>query len=689
MTDPWIDRPIRSQAEDELGRRAYAVHAAQRIRQGHTWEDSIVYSLSGAWGAGKTSMLAMIVEEVRKDSQWQIAQFTPWATSDVTGLLGDFFASLAAALPADRGRQVREVLGEIVQQAAPAGHAVPHAGGLVTGAAKRVGAALKAPRPWHELFDHAMAAVRGLDTPVLVVVDDVDRLQTDELAELLKVVRLLGRFGGIHYLLAYDEATLFATLARAGLVREDDGGAHRFMEKIVQYPLIVPELTSYQLLRRLELGISEALAADQRSPLGGDRVKELDDQFRVLLATPRAVDRYLAQLRHHLPLLAAGEVNDEDFIVLTLLRVVFPRVYEELPRWRAQLISGNTGELDEDRGADMRMKPFDPTSLLSAAPFGLRVEAAVLLRDLFPALPTVGVRFTKAPRARAISHERYFDRYFTMGVPDHDMADAVVARALDGATRGDDAELTALLTDAEPERAALALEKASALSEAGELADSARLALLRLLLPLLDRWPEFQGVFTSGRRNVMRWCVSLLLGLTDAADKTELAAAVASAPGFEDRTELLYRAVRNGERTLPVPATAVLCQVADDAAQRLAQHIAQQDTAPEDGEFGWLITFLSETNMGSAAHRHIGDGLREGRFGIEDVAARFVSIDNIPDRSKLAGRRREEFAALVPAEDDEWYDEPIDSAVDPEDVSWANRRRGARGRLPRPGLPQA
>lgn len=682
MTDPWIDRPIRSQAEDELGRRAYAVHAAKRIREGHTWDDSIVYSLAGAWGAGKTSMLAMIVEEVRKDSQWRIAEFTPWATSDVTGLLGDFFASLAAALPADRGRQVREVLGEIVQQAAPAGHTVPHAGGVVTGAAKRVGAALKAPRPWRELFDRAMAAVRALDTPVLVVVDDVDRLQTDELAELLKVVRLLGRFGGIHYLLAYDEATLFATLARAGLVRDDNGGAHRFMEKIVQYPLVVPELTSYQLLRRLELGINEALAADQRPALAGDRVKELNDQFRVLLPTPRAVDRYLAQLRHHLPLLTAGEVNEEDFVVLTLLRVAFPLLYDELPRWRAQLTSGHTGELDEDRGAEIRMKPFDPIPLLGAVSVGLQAEAAVLLRDLFPALPTRGVRFTQAPRARAISHERYFDRYFTMGVPDHDMADAVVARALDCATRGDGAELTALLTAADPERAALALEKASGLSEARELADSARLALLRLLLPLLDRWPELQDLFTSGHRNVMRWCVSLLSGLTDAADETELAAIVGTAPGFEDRTELLYRAVRTGERTLPAPATAVLRQVADEAARRLAYQIALQDTAPEDEEVGWLITFLSETNMGSAAQRHIGDGLREGLFGIADVAARFVSIDDISGRPRLARSRREEFAALVPIEEDQWYGQPIDSDVDPEDVSWANRRRGAVGRFP-------
>ena len=261
MTDVWIDRAISSQAEDEFGRQPYAVHAAQRIRAGHTWDDSVVYGLTGAWGSGKSSMVAMIVEEIRKDRQWRIARFTPWATGDVTGLLGDFFVSLSTALPADRAKQAREALGELAQLSAPAGQLVPYAGGVVSGAAKRVGVALKGPRPWDQAFDRAMVAVRTVDTPVLVVADDIDRLQADELAALLKVVRLLGRFGGVHYLLAYDEATLFSTLARAGLVREDDGGAHRFMEKIVQYPFIVPDLSSFQLLRRVELGIGEALGA--------------------------------------------------------------------------------------------------------------------------------------------------------------------------------------------------------------------------------------------------------------------------------------------------------------------------------------------------------------------------------------------------------------------------------------------
>lgn len=103
MPSPWTDAPITAKSEDELGRTDYAVHAARLIADSHSWEDSIVLGLTGPWGSGKSSMLAMISEELDATyPSWQVARFTPWATGDVAGLLGDFYASLSQALPRRR-----------------------------------------------------------------------------------------------------------------------------------------------------------------------------------------------------------------------------------------------------------------------------------------------------------------------------------------------------------------------------------------------------------------------------------------------------------------------------------------------------------------------------------------------------------------------------------------------------------
>ena len=105
---------------------------------------------------------------------------------------------------------------------------------------------------------------------------------------------------------------------------------------------------------------------------------DLHDHFGSLLPTPRAVDRYLAQLRHHLPLLPEEEVHDEDVVVLTLLRVAFPLLYARLPRWRAELTSGHTGQLDAS-GQDLEMERFEIDRLLENIPLGLRDDARTLL----------------------------------------------------------------------------------------------------------------------------------------------------------------------------------------------------------------------------------------------------------------------------------------------------------------------
>ncbi|USQ76805.1 P-loop NTPase fold protein [Ornithinimicrobium cryptoxanthini] len=65
MPTPWTDAPITARSEDELGRAGYAVHAARLIADSHSWEDSIVFGLTGPWGSGKSSWQRSVVLSVR------------------------------------------------------------------------------------------------------------------------------------------------------------------------------------------------------------------------------------------------------------------------------------------------------------------------------------------------------------------------------------------------------------------------------------------------------------------------------------------------------------------------------------------------------------------------------------------------------------------------------------------------
>ena len=348
MTAPhrWSDEPITSAAQDEFARAGYARRAAGLIDGSWSSDTSTVFGLTGPWGSGKTSLIEMIVEELPTGQQgWHVARFTPWASTDVAGLLSEFCASLAEALPKDRRKAVKKSLATLLRIAAPAAALVPVAGSSAAKAAEATSEALTRAVPWQVAFEDAAEKLRETGKRLLIIADDIDRLQADELMALLKVVRLLGRFPGTRYLLAYDDQTLARTLSTAWGVEDDGEAAGKFMEKIVQYPLVVPPLLDHQLVERLETGIDTVLHEAGRPPMEARRLSNVRDILPALLLTPRAIDRLLAQLRYYLVLLDPAEIDDEDVILLSIVRTSFPQVYDSLPRWRSRLLTGHSGEI--------------------------------------------------------------------------------------------------------------------------------------------------------------------------------------------------------------------------------------------------------------------------------------------------------------------------------------------------------
>ncbi|TNC42303.1 KAP family NTPase [Mumia zhuanghuii] len=686
MPTPWTDAPITAKSEDELGRADYAAHAARLIADSHSWKDSIVFGLTGPWGSGKSSMLAMISEELSATHpSWQIARFTPWATGDVAGLLADFYASLSQTLPNRRAARLRTALGTLAQVAAPAASAIPWVGGAVASAAGSAGEALKNQPPWDKAFKTATNELKKLNTPVLLIADDIDRLQTEELLALLKVVRLLGRFPGVHYLLAYDESTLFQALSKANLVREGDGAA-LFMEKIVQYPLAVPPLLPTQLLARLNAGLDAALADAGRPHLNSERLGSLVEVYRSQLGTPRAIDRYLAQLRHHLPLVESEEIDDEDVIVLTLLRTAFPTLYQQLPRWRDQLISGHTGEIERSGRSSVEYEPFDLEPLVMALPGHSRSDARVLLTDLFPKLRSAGLSYRTSKRG--ISDTQYFDRYFAMGIPSHDVSDVEVAKAIADIGQGQPTALTALLAQASSERVILVVDKGRHFTDEVPKdggGDVLRLRLVELLVTALENVNDNESLFMSPRDWVRRWASQVVAQLTNEVTGDALLGALDATPQLWRKIEVIYHAA-SGAGPHPACLDQVIAELSVQATEEMIVHFRAKDAAPGDTKPGFLIHFLRSADKIAPLADAVATGLASDAFTLADVAARLVPtriLYGVGTKYELDDFEQEAFNALVPPTTDRWYQSPI-VEVDKHDLSWRNRRAYAAGRAKQP-----
>lgn len=680
MQQHWTDREIRKRSEDSFGRSSYADRAAELIASVHTWEDSAVFGLTGQWGSGKTSMLYMIDEAlVEAHPDYKVVRFTPWATNDVAGVLADFYSSIASALPTNRVADARKLFGSLLKMAAPAGKLVPFAGELVAGALETSGQSLTAIDPWNVAFDKAVTLLKDNHAPILVIVDDIDRLQGDELLCVLKVIRLLGRFPGVQYLLAYDQEALAHSLHAAGAVHSPTGG-RRYVEKIVQYTLPVPQLLDVQLNRRLTESLTTVIRAHRDDPGTGPmhRVIEARAHMRALLITPRAIDRFVAQVNYDLGLHEPGEIDDQDLIILALLRTAFPPVYDRLSMHQDQLITGAT---EGGRGDVLPKGRWDASEVLNDLPQPEALRALEILKVLFPKLS----HHTAVAARKRICTPDYFGRYFAMGILDaHDIADSTVFEAVRAACEGDGTALAGLLTNPEIDVATLAFDKACDAYNtvcATSDAESASAGMFASAVPIVDDIASVGGVMFDLREMVVRWVGGVVMRrLADDIDSEAVLAALNTA---ELNTQLaVVRSASHASDTTPPWLKAIHERMLPTVANEFLEHLRQGDNA--HFERGELLTFLRNASAAGVdlepARNAIAESARAGEFGIADLASRFV-YQSLGDHLQADP---DGYSRIAPNDDDPWYDQSVVHGIDESDGTWVNRKRYAAGRFKRP-----
>lgn len=329
---------------------------------------------------------------------------------------------------------------------------------LVGDAAEAVATAgmekLAQPPAWHLEFEKLSEAIAKRKQRVLVVVDDVDRLDGEELRALLRVVRLLGRFQNVHYLMAYDQATIDGLLANAPAA----GAGSEFMEKIVQYPFELPPVPMVAR-RRWARGILDVIA-----PISyelGDGEAERRDRLIVLLAlgleTPRAASRLREQVLSLTGLLDVAEVDLLDFITVTWLRIAHHGVWDDVRLNKDHYLSWENADPEDDRASQLS----EVEALVGARGRARPVLEAIkfLFEPNGPTNPSASARWR-------IRHRRYFDRYFQVGMADDDVSERkvedAVSEIMSGVASGENVTyLRNVIIGDDAERTAFALQIAS------------------------------------------------------------------------------------------------------------------------------------------------------------------------------------------------------------------------------------
>lgn len=456
------DLPITSARHDLLNRSGFA--AAARAIRGWTQEASLVIGLFGDWGSGKSSLKNMILESLNadapEDERITVVEFNPWQINDRDGLMRAFFNDVGAALarpwPGEdqsRAKQraakwktygsylslgawltksAREVLRLL---------GVPFVDDILQGVERCFAESAEVTKQGteglearsevlnktlFELKQEVHEALRSLPRPLLVVLDDVDRLTRQEICLLFQLIKANADFPNLIYLVLAQRGVLVRALEE---IAPDHGEA--FLEKIVQVSLTVPRIEGSQL--------KEILFAGLRRFLQGNAIEDRFDRDRwtrlclggvlTFFENLRDVNRFLSSFGFHVGVFRSGnsfEVNPVDLIAVEVLRVFVPEVYERLPQMKHILTDQprlwREEELEQDKAQLER--------LLKAAPEDSRAAVRGILENLFPSTSAVLSGFSHSdasnnwfPELRICSH-KVFERYFQLALPSGDISQA-------------------------------------------------------------------------------------------------------------------------------------------------------------------------------------------------------------------------------------------------------------------------
>lgn len=318
------DNPIERPGDDALGRNEPARLFADQVL---AFDPSagLVVAVLGPWGSGKTSFLNLATARL-KELDVAVLQFNPWMFSGAEQLVSSFFIELSAQL------KVRPGLAEIGEDLEDYGEGFSGLGWLPLvgpwiergrGATKVLAKILQRRKEGvggrRVKLEHAL---RSIDSPIVVVLDDIDRLTTTEIRDVFKLVRLTANFPNIIYLLAFDRRRVEDALSDDGIPGRD------YLEKILQIGVDLPAVPPQVLSREVLNALNEALEGLEdvglfSQALWPDIYAEV---IRPLLRNMRDVRRYAAAV-HGTVRAMNGQIELADVLGLEAVRVFLPDVF--------------------------------------------------------------------------------------------------------------------------------------------------------------------------------------------------------------------------------------------------------------------------------------------------------------------------------------------------------------------------
>jgi hypothetical protein len=336
------DQPIQGGANDPdlLNRLDFANHLANVLLLNHD-DDCLTVSLEGEWGYGKTSVINLVKGALNeKEAAPIIIEYNPWLAGKPESLIQDFLLQFSSQLNIQDSSEValraaKEMIAysSLFSVAKLVPGAEPWAS-IVEKVFSRFGSSTKKIAELKELDllgkkKKVVSAIEKIKTPIIVVIDDIDRLTPSETFQVLRLIKAVADFSGTSFLLAFDPSYLVSVLSKNDIVN-----ASEYINKVIQLRVPLPiisergmnELANLELDSLSEKNLTDRFESDQ------ERLSWIyHHYFKHLIKNPRELKRFFNHLRFVLDQVE-GQVCFSDLFSLSIIATKANAVYEHIKK---------------------------------------------------------------------------------------------------------------------------------------------------------------------------------------------------------------------------------------------------------------------------------------------------------------------------------------------------------------------
>lgn len=347
----YYDTPIVDKNRDLLNRQSIVKSISSLILRADL-DYCVTVGLNGKWGCGKTSVMNLVEEDIKgiaQESHTIFLHFYPWYYSTQSNLVQSFFNSLITLFSTVDHKYQRKLRTKklirltkiITKPLAKYSNLIE----LLNQYLEQISSTFD-NISIEEMKSDISEELKKLETRVIVIIDDIDRLDGQELMQVFKLIRGVADFSNVMFILEYDELVVSSLIKNLSI--EDP---HLFLQKIINISISLPDVNSEVLHSYVYNKYHSIISSNNYD-------KEYEMHIMINCIYPYVTTLREANLIiNHFKIIyktITNPINPVNLLALSVIAIKKPEVYEWVKNNRYELTFNSKSKKVLDKIMDMK-----------------------------------------------------------------------------------------------------------------------------------------------------------------------------------------------------------------------------------------------------------------------------------------------------------------------------------------------